>query len=283
MTPIGHAGAVEGQLFASREEIRQAGLHRHQQRGISGTATEPAESIVLSGGYVDDIDLGDEVIYTGEGGRDANTGQQIADQTMTGGNAALVNSHLEGAPVRVFRRTGTANDYRYDGLYYVERHWPDRPVTHGFRIFRYRLIKAVNGGTVAPPPPPPPGAPPRVPTTVQRIVRSTAVAEGVKRAHDYICQVCGSTIELPNGARYAEAAHVRPLGLPDNGPDVGSNVLCLCPNDHVRFDEGALYVDAQGNVVDASSGLTLGPLRTAVGHTLDPAQLAYHRDRWTLV
>jgi putative restriction endonuclease len=34
-------------------------------------------SIVLSGGYVDDEDLGDMIIYTGEGGRDAATGRQI--------------------------------------------------------------------------------------------------------------------------------------------------------------------------------------------------------------
>jgi SAD/SRA domain len=101
MTLVGHAGAVEGQLFDGRAAIQQAGLHRHNQRGISGTASEPAEAIVLSGGYRDDIDLGDEVIYTGEGGRDATTGNQIADQTMTGGNAALGNSNLEGSPVRV--------------------------------------------------------------------------------------------------------------------------------------------------------------------------------------
>ena len=280
---IGHAGATEGQIFHSREDIRQNGLHRHNQRGISGTANEPAEAIVLSGGYVDDLDLGDEVIYTGEGGRDANTGLQIADQTLTGGNAALVNSHLEGAPVRVFRKTGIANEYRYDGLYYVERYWPDRPATHRWRIFRYRLMKAVAGGTVAPPPPPPPGAPPRVPTTVQRIVRSTVVADGVKRAHGHVCQVCGNALRLPNGTRYAEAAHIRPLGLPDNGPDVASNVLCLCPNDHIRFDEGALFVDADGNVVDALSGTILGPLRTAAGHVPDLAQLAYHRRRWSLI
>jgi hypothetical protein len=38
-------------------------------------------SIVLSGGYVDDLDEGDLIVYTGEGGRDPGTGRQIADQS----------------------------------------------------------------------------------------------------------------------------------------------------------------------------------------------------------
>jgi putative restriction endonuclease len=38
--------------------------------GIHGTAKEGADSIVVSGGYVDDRDMGDVIIYTGEGGND---------------------------------------------------------------------------------------------------------------------------------------------------------------------------------------------------------------------
>ena len=48
------------------------GLHRGLMRGIAPHGS----SIVLSGGYVDDEDLGDVIIYTGEGGRDRNTGQK---------------------------------------------------------------------------------------------------------------------------------------------------------------------------------------------------------------
>jgi len=183
--------------------------------------------------------------------------------------------------VRVLRKTGTANDYRYDGLYYVERFWPDRPA-HGHLIWRYRLVKASEDGeAVLPPPDHPPGAPARVPTTVQRIVRSTFVAQGVKDIHQHRCQVCGDRIELAGGRVYAEAAHIRPLGLPHSGPDTDGNVLCLCPSDHVRFDYGALHVDATGNVVETASGTVLGPLRIAPGHTPDPQHLAYHRDQWT--
>ena len=239
---------------------------------------------MLSGGYQDDLDLGDEIIYTGEGGREPATGTQVSDQTMTGGNAALVNSHLEGSPVRVFRKTGQGNDYRYDGLFYVERYWPDRPPSHGHLVYRYRLLKATaDGESIAPPPPLPPGAPARVPTTIQRIIRSTLVAQAVKEAHGHRCQVCGVRLELPLGKQYAQAAHIQPLGLPHNGPDVASNVLCLCPNDHIHFDEGAIYVDAEGKVIDAITGASLGPLRLVAGHAPDPAYLAHHRNRWTLI
>jgi len=59
-------------------------------RGIASHGS----SIVLSGGYVDDEDMGDVIIYTGEGGRDSNTGRQIADQQLALGNRALAENHF---------------------------------------------------------------------------------------------------------------------------------------------------------------------------------------------
>lgn len=111
MSAFGDLGAVPGTAFASREEIRSGGLHRHGMRGISGGPDDGADAIVLSGGYADDLDLGDEIVYTGEGGRDSATGLQVADQTMTGGNAGLVTSQLEGHPVRVFRGSGLPSPF----------------------------------------------------------------------------------------------------------------------------------------------------------------------------
>ncbi len=63
--------------------------------GISGGAAEGADSIVLSGGYEDDQDSGDIIVYTGRGGNDPVTGVQIADQTLTRQNLALVVSCAE--------------------------------------------------------------------------------------------------------------------------------------------------------------------------------------------
>ena len=56
-------GVVEGQFFKSRQALHDANVHRDTMRGIDGKNG----SIVLSGGY-DDVDLGDVIIYTGQGG-----------------------------------------------------------------------------------------------------------------------------------------------------------------------------------------------------------------------
>src|SRR5215212_10498477 len=81
--------AVEGDHFVDRRDLYEAGIHRPTQAGIAGREAEGAESIVLSGGYEDDEDYGDLIIYTGQGGRDPATGKQIADQEFTGQNQAL--------------------------------------------------------------------------------------------------------------------------------------------------------------------------------------------------
>jgi putative restriction endonuclease len=100
-------------------------------------------------------------------------------------------------------------------------------------------------------------------------VRNTAVGKRVKALHDYACQICGARLETGAGP-YAEAAHIRPLGRPHNGPDVTSNVLCLCPNDHVLFDYGVFCIADDLSLI----GLP-GRLRVSRKHTLDSGHLAY--------
>ncbi|GAB3333735.1 YDG/SRA domain-containing protein [Micromonospora halotolerans] len=63
-------------------------VHRPLQGGICG-GKDGAESIVVSGGYVDDEDYGDEIVYTGQGGNDPSTKRQVAHQELTLGNAGL--------------------------------------------------------------------------------------------------------------------------------------------------------------------------------------------------
>ena len=81
-------GVAPGTIFPSRAELAAAGIHRAPQAGITGAAEQGAESIVLSGGYPDDRDEGDVIIYTGHGGRDPASGRQIADQSFTRQNQA---------------------------------------------------------------------------------------------------------------------------------------------------------------------------------------------------
>jgi hypothetical protein len=78
--------------------------------------------------------------------------------------------------------------------------------------------------------------PGRVQTTTYRILRDTQIARHIKILHEHKCQLCGHTIVLPDGTRYAEAHHIKPLGEPHNGPDVAGNILCLCPNHHTEMD-----------------------------------------------
>ncbi|MBB2943289.1 hypothetical protein FB565_003002 [Actinoplanes lutulentus] len=119
---------------------------------------------------------------------------------------------------------------------------------------------------------------PRIRTTVQRIVRSTEKARRVKDLHQYACQVCGLQIVTPAG-RYAEAAHIRALGRPHNGPDAKANILCLCPNHHVMFDTGAIYIDDDGTVRDTDDHAPVGVLHQVPEHRIDAVQLAYHREQ----
>jgi hypothetical protein len=85
-------GVPEGTLFEDRTELSKAGVHRPRQAGICGGKGEGAESIVLSGGYEDDIDSGDVIVYTGHGGNIPRTATQYQDQELDRQNMALVIS-----------------------------------------------------------------------------------------------------------------------------------------------------------------------------------------------
>ena len=52
-------GYSEGRIFTDRKELHDAGVHAPLVAGISGSQTEGADSIVMSGGYEDDEDNGD--------------------------------------------------------------------------------------------------------------------------------------------------------------------------------------------------------------------------------
>ncbi|MFC1953905.1 YDG/SRA domain-containing protein [Chloroflexota bacterium] len=89
-----------GQIFTNRRAaLHDADIHRGLMNGIAPQGA----SIVLSEGYIDDEDAGDVIIYTGEGGRDPNSGRQISNQSFTGGNYNLAHNASLGNPIRVTR------------------------------------------------------------------------------------------------------------------------------------------------------------------------------------
>ena len=243
-------GVNVGDVFNSRQELREAGIHAPTMAGIWG-AQEGAYSIVLSGGYEDDIDELDYILYTGQGGQDVPGGKQVADQEFTKGNKGLQLSCQYQLPVRVSRgyqiQNGPVSGYRYDGLYYVTKYERIRG-KRGFYICRFHLQSETSlkelenklsgnlkNNYVSPS---------RSSSTVNRLNRKVALSEKVKKMYDFKCQVCNIRLASPSGP-IAIGAHIKPLGMPHNGPDVIENMLCLCPNHHDQFDYHSFYIEPE--------------------------------------
>lgn len=136
---------MEGTLFLTRTALFDSGVHRQKRAGIAGGA-QGAESVLLSGGYENDQDQGNTILYTGQGGVDPETGKQRADQILARGNTALVRSIAQQTPVRVIRGAGHAHPlsppvgYLYAGLYHVA--WAVyEPGKSGFWVWRFALLK----------------------------------------------------------------------------------------------------------------------------------------------
>lgn len=280
---FGHIeGIFEGDTFANRVLLAESKVHRPLQAGISGSAIEGADSIVLSGGYEDDEDLGNEIIYTGQGGRGILSKEQVADQTLTRGNMALVFSYEHALPIRVIRGANSlskyapSNGYRYDGLFRVQSYWKEKGRS-GYVVWKYRLLK-IDVEAIEEPPrlisesEPVYNTPGRREYTSYRIIRDSANAQYVKKLYQYKCQICLIQIKSVTGY-YAEAAHIKALGKPHFGPDVIENMICLCPNHHVMFDLGVITINNDLSLIGAVSG----SLHTEREHRIDRSCLAYHR------
>ena len=132
------------------------------------------------------------------------------------------------------RLVGFLSDFPGDHLRFASTPIPPKPTTPVQKTIPPTPIASDIEGS----------APERVATTVYRILRDTELARRVKHLHNFECQICGHTLILPDGSRYAEAHHIRPLGQPHNGPDTHENILCLCPNHHAALDYRALPIDS---------------------------------------
>ncbi|RUS80453.1 hypothetical protein EGW08_011769 [Elysia chlorotica] len=146
-------GVEVGTEWDTRIECSRDGVHRPTVAGIHG-GQDGAFSIALSGGYEDDLDLGDCFTYTGEGGRDLKgtkakpknlrTAPQSKDQTLTRGNLALSRSVETKNPVRVIRgyklssQFAPEEGYRYDGTYTVEKFWFTTGLS-GYGVWKFAL------------------------------------------------------------------------------------------------------------------------------------------------
>ncbi|KAL7188449.1 hypothetical protein ACSBR1_038327 [Camellia fascicularis] len=134
-------GVDVGDEFQYRVELALVGIHCLYQAGIDYMKHGGmiiATSIVASGGYVDDLDNPDVLIYSGHGGNiTGRDKQQPEDQKLERGNLALKNSISAKNPVRVIcgsketklstldARAKIVLTYIYDGLFTVERYMHD--------------------------------------------------------------------------------------------------------------------------------------------------------------
>ncbi|XP_057869658.2 histone-lysine N-methyltransferase, H3 lysine-9 specific SUVH6 isoform X2 [Cryptomeria japonica] len=161
---VGEVPGLEvGDQFHYRIELCIVGLHRQIQAGIDFLKqknVQVATSIVASGGYEDDLDGGDMLIYTGQGGNNyCGDKRQTEDQKLERGNLALKNSIDLKIPVRVIRgikQKHSGNEghkeswknkvsvlYTYDGLYDVEKYWSDRGAS-GYSVFKFLLRRQLG-------------------------------------------------------------------------------------------------------------------------------------------
>lgn len=288
------AGFPEGTLFEGRKELHRAGVHRQIQAGISWVSGVGADSIVLSGGYEDDEDLGDLIVYTGHGGNNPRSGRQVENQEMHQGNLALAQSCESQLPVRVVRavpsvRTGTKKTlYRYDGLFLVERYWPQRGRS-GFLVFRYQLRKFRHSSrtlqrSVGEPRADYANLAPkselgelreRVVVSTDEIAQVTLVMADLLRRYDRLCQICGSTV-LTLAGPFARIAFVRPLGTIHGGLPTLVNALCLCPNHEASLTLGGFVISDELNLLLTNGQTTAGRVTFRGTHRLDHANILYH-------
>ncbi|KAI0801289.1 hypothetical protein C8Q74DRAFT_1454658 [Fomes fomentarius] len=133
-------GIAVGTWWETRKACSDDAVHAPWVGGIA-VGPEGAYSVALSGGYEDDVDLGEAFTYTGSGGRDLKgsknnpknlrSAPQSKDQDFDNNfNAALLKSSETKKPVRVIRgfkldsSYAPSEGYRYDGLYTVEKRLP---------------------------------------------------------------------------------------------------------------------------------------------------------------
>ena len=115
--------------------------------------------------------------------------------------------------------------------------------------------------------------------------RDRKKAAAVKHLYDNTCIFCDTKLQVARDRYYSEAAHIKSLGEPHNGPDKMGNMLVLCPNHHMQFDRGVLRLHKVGTDYRIKSGTANDPLHgktISLRHHLDDDCVKYHHDWFDL-
>ncbi len=90
----------------------------------------------------------------------------------------------------------------------------------------------------------------RVKTIISRLIRDTKLSRLTKAENNWKCQICGKSIQLPNGFYYSEGHHLKPLGGEHQGPDIEGNIIILCPYHHTEFDYGSIAINPETKLIE---------------------------------
>jgi len=114
-----HKVPPAGTCIASRAELQREGYHCRPMAGINvSNGSDPATSVVVSGGKYRNRDYGDVIWYNAQG---------AVPQEMTRYNASLWKAHKSGIPVNVWRGHKHRSDYspttgyKFAGRFFVTR------------------------------------------------------------------------------------------------------------------------------------------------------------------
>lgn len=113
--------------------------------------------------------------------------------------------------------------------------------------------------------------------------RNRSLATIIKQLYDHKCLFCESLLQVGQNpdVYYVEAAHIKPVGKPHNGPDKPENLIPLCPNHHLQLDRGMLRLKVSGSTFSVESRIKGDPLNGKEinlhgDHSLDAECVHYH-------
>ncbi len=110
----------------------------------------------------------------------------------------------------------------------------------------------------------------------EEAIRDNVLVRELKRLYDDRCQICGERRQSSPESGYSEVHHLMPLG--EDGPDKPENMVVVCPNHHVDFENRMLTVDPQTLEITHQYESEIDGRRLLVRdeHDIEPQYLAYH-------